>query len=84
MDKLGCKISNLVRSIADLEVEHKCDMSLALYASSDAQTPECSHKMSCNARHNLLKLMALIGAVAAAFALLGAVCSAICCRGNDN
>ena len=80
MEKLGCGITDLLRSVAKYEVGHKCDMSLSLYADKDSETPECTHRMSANARHNLLKLMALIGTVAAGFALLGAFCS--CISGN--
>lgn len=78
MEKLGCCITDLLSSVAKYEVGHKCDMSLSLYADKDSETPECTHRMSANARHNLLKLMALIGTVAAGFALLGAICSCIC------
>ena len=78
MEKLGCCITDLLSSVAKYEVGHKCDMSISLYADKYSETPECTLRMSANARLNLLKLMALIGTVAAGFALLGAVCSCLC------
>ena len=78
MEKQSCSISEILRSIPKYEIEHKCDMSLSLYADKDTQTPECTHRMTVNARHNLLKLMLLIGAVSFGFGMLGAVCSSVC------
>ena len=81
MEKLDCGIAGLLRSVAKYEIGHKCDMSLSLYADKDSETPECTHRMSANARHNLLKLIALIGTVALGFAVIGAICS--CIGSND-
>jgi hypothetical protein len=78
MEKQNCGISELLRSIPRYEIEHKCDMSLSLYADKDAEAPECTHRMTANARHNLLKLTLLIGAVSFGFGMIGAVCSSIC------
>lgn len=78
MEKLDCGITDLLRSLTKYEVGCKSDMSLSLYADKNAEIPECSHSFSSKSRHNLLKLMALIGVMSVGFAVLCSLCSCIC------
>lgn len=78
MDKLDCGITDLLRSVTKYEVGCKCNASMSLYADKDSQTAECTHSFSSQSRHNLLKLMALIGMAAIGASMLCAVCSCFC------
>ena len=84
MDKLDCGITDLLRSVTKYEIGHKCDMSLSLYADKDTETPECTHRISSQSRHNLVKLIALIGAATVVISMLCTVCSCFCgkCAGK--
>ena len=79
MNKLCCRMGKLFRGITCCEVEKKYDLSLSLYADSEAQEPECSHTFQGSSRHKLWKLMGLYAAVAIAIALIGSACRLLRC-----
>ena len=78
MDKLDCGITDLFRSITTCEIGCKCDSSISLYADKDSQTPECTHSFSSQSRHNVLKLVALVGLITVGITMFCVVCSCIC------
>ena len=67
-------MGDFFRSITDCEIEKKYDLSLSLYADSEANEPECTHSLRGTSRHKLWKLLGIYTAVVIAFALMGAIC----------
>ena len=72
MKNFCCKMKDFFCSLGRYSIEKKYDMTLALYADGETDTPECSHRFQGNARHNVMKI-ALMGV--ALTAMIAAVCS---------
>ncbi len=74
MNKLCCRMGEILKGITCCEIEKKYDLSLSLYADSAAEVPECTHTIEGTSRHKLWKLLGLYATVAIAIALICATC----------
>ena len=79
MKKMFAKIVGFFRAIGCLSLEKKYDLSLALYPDGTSSTPECQHRFQGESRHNVLKMIGAISAVAIPLILLCSL-SSLCHR----
>lgn len=75
MKKLCCKMGEFFRSIGRYQFGKQYDLTLSLYADGETETPECSHRFEGNSRHNLLKYLGMVGAVAVMISVISLLCS---------
>ena len=68
------KLSAFCGTLGHYSVGHDCQLTLSLYADEAAHTPECSHHLKGSGRHNLIRLIALVGGVTLMLALIKTLC----------
>ena len=66
-----------VSHILGSQVQADYKLSLSLYADENAETPECTQVCSGSAKHALATVLAFVGVIATACALMRGVCCLI-------
>ncbi|MBQ9086707.1 MAG: hypothetical protein IJY47_05930 [Clostridia bacterium] len=72
--KLCRALTEKGKKLAQLQLRGKYQMELGLYGDENTQSPSCSHTCDGSLAHPLWEIVAVLGAVALAMALLHAVC----------
>lgn len=74
-DNALCRtVCDKCRALSEYRLRHKYDMSFWVYSDENSEHPECTHRWTGDSRHQIWKIVALLGGIILFMGVIRALC----------